>query len=87
LSLRWSGQARQRAHLSTIRQRIESIFWTCKDLLTLERHSARTIEGLLALLASRLLTLAACIALSTTGSADRAARSSPTRPERVESVI
>jgi Transposase DDE domain len=29
-------------HLAPIRQRIESIFWTCKDLLTLERHGART---------------------------------------------
>jgi hypothetical protein len=28
-----------------IRQRIESIFRTCKDLLTLERHAARTISG------------------------------------------
>jgi hypothetical protein len=51
-------------HLSTIRQRIESIFWTCKDLLTLERHGARTIEGLVTRIASRLLTLAACIALN-----------------------
>jgi hypothetical protein len=41
-----------------------SIFSTCKDLLTLKRHGARTIEGLLARLASRLLTLAACIALN-----------------------
>jgi len=31
-------RARHRAHLAPIRQRIESIFWTCKDLLTLERH-------------------------------------------------
>jgi Transposase DDE domain len=51
-------------HLSTIRQRIESVFWTCKDLLTLERHGARTIEGLVVRIASRLLTLAACIALN-----------------------
>lgn len=51
-------------HLSTIRQRIESIFWTCKDLLTLERHGARTIENLYVRIASRLLTLAACIALN-----------------------
>jgi hypothetical protein len=51
-------------HLSSIRQRIESIFWTCKDLLTLERHGARTIENLYARIASRLLTLAACIALN-----------------------
>jgi Transposase DDE domain len=51
-------------HLSSIRQRIESIFWTCKDLLTLERHGARTIEGLTVRIATRLLTLAACIALN-----------------------
>jgi hypothetical protein len=51
-------------HLSTIRQRIESIFWTCKDLLTLERHGARTITNLYARIASRLLTLAACISLN-----------------------
>jgi hypothetical protein len=51
-------------HLSSIRQRIESIFWTCKDLLTLERHGARTITNLYARIASRLLTLAACINLN-----------------------
>jgi Transposase DDE domain len=51
-------------HLSTIRQRIESIFWTCKDLLTLERHRARTIENLAVRIATRLLTLAACVALN-----------------------
>jgi hypothetical protein len=33
-------------HLAPIRQRIESIFWTAKDLLTLERHGARTLAGL-----------------------------------------
>ena len=31
-------------HLAPIRQRIESIFWTCKDILTLERHGARTLR-------------------------------------------
>jgi hypothetical protein len=36
----------QGPHLAPIRQRIESIFWTCKDLLTLERHGARTLAGL-----------------------------------------
>jgi Transposase DDE domain len=46
-------------HLAPIRQRIESIFRTCKDLLTLERHGARTIENLRARIASRLLALAA----------------------------
>jgi hypothetical protein len=30
-------------HLGPIRQHIESIFWTCKDLLTLETHGARTL--------------------------------------------
>ena len=33
-------------HIAPIRQRIESIFQTCKDLLTLERHGARTLHGL-----------------------------------------
>lgn len=46
-------------HLAPIRQRIESIYWTCKDLLTLERHGARTIENLRARIASRMLALAA----------------------------
>jgi hypothetical protein len=46
-------------HLAPIRQRIESIFRTCKDILTLERHGARTIDGLRARIASRMLALAA----------------------------
>jgi Transposase DDE domain len=48
-------------HLAPIRQRIESIFRTCKDILTLERHGARTIDGLRARVASRMLALAACV--------------------------
>jgi len=48
-------------HLAPIRQRIESIFRTCKDLLTLERHGARTIDNLRARIASRMLALAAGI--------------------------
>lgn len=51
-------------HLAPIRQRIESIFWTCKDILCLERHGARTLENLRARIAQRLLTLAAAIALN-----------------------
>jgi hypothetical protein len=51
-------------HLAPIRQRIESVFWTCKDLLNLERHGARTPHNLLARIATRLLALAACIALN-----------------------
>jgi hypothetical protein len=50
--------------LSQIRQRIESIFWTCKDILTLERHGARTFENLRARVAQRLLALAASVALN-----------------------
>jgi hypothetical protein len=51
-------------HLAPIRQRIESIFWTCKDILTLERHGARTLHNLRARIAQRFLALAACIALN-----------------------
>ena len=51
-------------HLAPIRQRIESVFWTCKDLLTLERHGARTPRNLFARIAIRLLALAACISLN-----------------------
>lgn len=53
-------------HLAPIRQRIESIFWTCKDLLTLERHGARTLAGLRERIAQRLLTLAAAVSLNHT---------------------
>lgn len=51
-------------HLAPIRQRIESVFWTCKDLLSLERHGARTPRNLFARIAVRLLALAACITLN-----------------------
>jgi hypothetical protein len=51
-------------HLAPIRQRIESIFWTCKDLLTLERHGARTLHGLRTRISQRLLALTAAIALN-----------------------
>lgn len=51
-------------HLAPIRQRIESIFWTCKDLLTLEHHGARSLRGLRARIAARFLALAAAIALN-----------------------
>jgi hypothetical protein len=50
--------------LAPIRQRIESIFWTCKDLLTLERHGARTLHGLRARISTRFLALAAAIRLN-----------------------
>ena len=51
-------------HLAPIRQRIESIFWTCKDILTLERHGARTLLGLRERVLQRLLCLAAAISLN-----------------------
>jgi hypothetical protein len=51
-------------HLAPIRQRIESIFQTCKDIFTLERHGARTLENLRVRLAARFAALAAAIALN-----------------------
>lgn len=51
-------------HLAPIRQRIESIFWSCKGTLTLERHGARTLQGLRERILQRLLTLAAAISLN-----------------------
>jgi hypothetical protein len=51
-------------HLAPIRQRIESIYWTCKDILTLERHDARTLENLRVRIATRFAALTAAIALN-----------------------
>jgi hypothetical protein len=51
-------------HLAPVRQRIESIFQTCKDIFTLERHGARTLENLRVRLATRFAALAAAIALN-----------------------
>ena len=51
-------------HLAPIRQRIESIFQTCKDIFTLERHGARTLENLRVRLVARFAALAAAIALN-----------------------
>ena len=51
-------------HLAPLRQRIESIFWTCKDLLTLERHGARTLAGLRERILARFCCLAAAITLN-----------------------
>ena len=50
--------------LSWIRQRIESIFFTLKDRLGLERHRARSLHGLRARIATRLLALAAGVWLN-----------------------
>lgn len=51
-------------HLAHIRQRIESIFWTCKDLLSLERLGARTMAGLCERVLQRFLCPAAYIGLN-----------------------
>jgi hypothetical protein len=51
-------------HLAPIRQRIESIFWTAKDILGLERHGARTLHNLRVRLAMRFAALAAAVALN-----------------------
>jgi len=51
-------------HLAPIRQRIESIFWTAKDILTLERHGARTLHNLRVRLCARFAALAAAVALN-----------------------
>jgi hypothetical protein len=53
-----------RPHLAPIRQCIESIFWTLKDRLGLERHNARTLHGLRARITSKLLALAAGVWLN-----------------------
>ena len=50
--------------LATLRQRVESVFQTCKDILGLERHGARTHTNLRARIALRLLALTACINLN-----------------------
>lgn len=51
-------------HLAPIRQCIESIFWTLKDRLGLERHHTRTLHGLRARIATKLLALAAGVWLN-----------------------
>jgi hypothetical protein len=53
-----------RPRISALRQRIESIYWTAKDLLTLERHGARTLHNLRARILQRLLALTACVYLN-----------------------
>jgi transposase len=61
---RRKNEAGHHPHLAPIRQRIESIFWTCKDILTLERHGARTLAGIKERVLQRLLCLAACVSLN-----------------------
>lgn len=51
-------------HLAPLRQRIESIYWSAKDILGLERHGARTLRGLRVRIAARFLALAAAVSLN-----------------------
>ena len=73
-------------HLAPIRQRIESIFWTCKDILTLERHGARTLPGLRERILQRFLCLAAAVTLNHELAAP-AAHLPTTARDPVESII
>lgn len=54
-------EPRRFGNLGAVRQWIESVFWTCKGPLGLERHGARTITGLASRIGLRLLALAAGI--------------------------
>jgi DDE family transposase len=51
-------------HLAPLRQRIESIFWTTKNMLGLEDHGARQLHTLRCRLATKFLALTAAIALN-----------------------
>ncbi len=52
-------EPRRNGSLGAVRQWIESVFWTCKDQLSLERHGGRTLSGLCTRVALRLLALTA----------------------------
>lgn len=53
------GEPRRYGPLGGVRQWIESVFWTCKGQLALERHGGRTLTGVCVRVALRLLALAA----------------------------
>ena len=54
-------ELRRLGQLGWIRQRVESVFWTLKGQLGLERHGGRTDQGVFARVAQRLLALTAAI--------------------------
>lgn len=54
-----NDEARRHGSLGTIRQWIESVFDTLKGQLSLERHGAHTLPGLVVRVAQRLLAMAA----------------------------
>ena len=51
-------------HLAPIRQCVESIFWTAKNMLGLEDHGARELHTLRTRIATKFLALTAAIALN-----------------------
>jgi hypothetical protein len=58
----YRSEKRQKSPImARTRQWIESVFWTLKGQLSLERHGARTLEGLATRVGSRLLALAAVL--------------------------
>jgi Transposase DDE domain len=78
-------EARRFGNLAGIRQWIEAIFDQYKDQLSLERHGAHTMAGLIARVAQRLLAMGAVVwhnwQLRQAGALDGAARSLvPLRP-------
>jgi hypothetical protein len=58
---RRKDEGRARPRLAPLRQRIESIYWSAKDILGLERHGAR---GLRVRIAARFLALAAAVSVN-----------------------
>ena len=54
----------QTLNISKLRQTVESVIWTIKDRLGLERHRARTFTGIRTRIAAKLLALAAGIWLN-----------------------
>jgi Transposase DDE domain len=56
------GERARHGSLGAVRQWIESVFWTCKGQLALERHGGRTLRGVCVRVALRLLALAAGLA-------------------------
>ena len=54
-------EPRRLGPLGWIRQRVESVFWTLKGQLGLERHGGRTDHGVFARVAQRLVALTAAI--------------------------
>jgi hypothetical protein len=61
---RLKNEPPQPLNVSKLRQTVESVIWTLKDQLGLERHQARTFTGIRARLAAKLLALAAGIWLN-----------------------